>query len=64
MQGKADTSVFASFAPAGNPQYVVAFLEQSGYRGRRRRPGGAPHLGDVTAVSSRQVAPQQTGIIG
>ena len=32
VQGKQATSVFASFAPANNPQYVVdAFLEQSGY---------------------------------
>jgi penicillin-binding protein 2 len=32
VTGKQPTSVFASFAPADNPQYVVdAFLEQSGY---------------------------------
>ncbi len=32
VQGKQATSVFTSFAPANNPQYVVdAFLEQSGY---------------------------------
>ena len=32
VTGKQPTSVFASFAPAGNPQYVVdAFLEQAGY---------------------------------
>ena len=32
VQGKQATSVFASFAPANSPQYVVdAFLEQSGY---------------------------------
>jgi penicillin-binding protein 2 len=32
VTGKQPTSVFASFAPAGSPQYVVdAFLEQSGY---------------------------------
>ena len=32
VQGKQPTSVFASFAPATNPQFVVdAFLEQSGY---------------------------------
>jgi penicillin-binding protein 2 len=32
VTGKQPTSVFSSFAPAGNPQYVVdAFLEQSGY---------------------------------
>jgi penicillin-binding protein 2 len=32
VQGKQATSVFTSFGPATNPQYVVdAFLEQSGY---------------------------------
>ncbi len=32
VQGKQPTSVFASFAPADNPQFVVdAFLEQAGY---------------------------------
>jgi penicillin-binding protein 2 len=32
VAGKQPTSVFSSFAPADNPQYVVdAFLEQSGY---------------------------------
>ena len=32
VQGKQATSVFTSFAPANNPQYVVdAFIEQAGY---------------------------------
>ena len=32
VNGKADTSVFASYAPAGAPQYAVAaVLEESGF---------------------------------
>jgi penicillin-binding protein 2 len=39
VNGKQDTAVFVSFAPADNPQYVIdAFLEQSGFGGDAAAP--------------------------
>jgi penicillin-binding protein 2 len=39
VDGKADTAVFASFAPASAPEYAIAvFMEESGFGGSNAAP--------------------------
>ena len=65
VQGKADTSLFASFGPVGAPQYaIVAVLEQSGFGADAAAPVVRHVWETVTGQAATQVAPQSTGIIG
>ena len=62
VNGKADTSLFASFGPVGAPQYaIVAVLEQSGFGADAAAPVVRHVWETVTGQSQTQVAPSRPG---
>jgi penicillin-binding protein 2 len=63
IQGKQATSVFASFAPAANPQYVVdAFLEQAGYGADAAAPVVRRVYEGLFGLPVQPVVPVKTGV--
>jgi penicillin-binding protein 2 len=63
VQGKQATSVFASFAPAANPQYVVdAFLEQAGYGADAAAPVVRRIYEGLFGLPVQPVVPVKTGV--
>jgi len=65
VTGKDPTSVFASFAPATNPQYVVAaFLEQAGYGADAAAPVARRIYDGLFNQTPGQVVAQTTGRAG
>jgi len=65
VAGKQPTSVFASFAPANNPQYVVdAVLEQAGYGADAAAPVVRRIYDGLFNLSPQPVVAQSTGKAG
>jgi penicillin-binding protein 2 len=63
VQGKQATSVFASFAPAANPQFVVdAFLEQGGYGADAAAPVVRRIYEGLFGLPVQPVLPVKTGV--
>jgi penicillin-binding protein 2 len=63
VQGKQATSVFAAFAPAANPQYVVdAFLEQGGYGADAAAPVVRRIYEGLFGLPLQPVVPVKTGV--
>ncbi len=65
VNGKADTSLFVSYGPAGSPRYVVAaVLEESGFGARAAAPV-VRHLWETLSNQAlTAVAPAQSGTSG
>ncbi len=65
VAGKQPTSVFASFAPANNPQFVVdALLEQSGYGADAAAPVVRRIYDGLFNLTPQPVVAQSTGKAG
>ncbi|MDP9073637.1 MAG: penicillin-binding protein 2 [Actinomycetota bacterium] len=65
VAGKDPTSIFASFAPATNPQFVVAaFLEQAGYGADAAAPVVRRIYDGLFNLKPQQVVTQTTGRAG
>jgi penicillin-binding protein 2 len=63
VNGKQATSVFASFAPAANPQYVVdAFLEQAGYGADAAAPVVRRIYDGLFGLPVQPIVPVKTGV--
>jgi penicillin-binding protein 2 len=65
VNGKGDTSLFASFGPIGRPQYtIVAVLEESGFGADAAAPVVRHIWETVTGQHPTHVTDQSTGVFG